>query len=372
MPLLFATVLKLCVAGTLSVVLAVTPAARPDKVQRGAVITQLDTQLVSLVNDTLTALQPTPGAGATPGMWRTSTGCWRCDAGPGVALAAVAAVTRDPAKQAAAERIIDSTIAAHPSGTDINVMFFASEVGVAAIMLKETIAQDRLARWTSAVARSADFLVSNKNLSWYTNGNIVVGNALVMALAYRLTGEQRYRELYDEALNFAVTPPQQRWSGFGFRVVKPATVTRGANGKGYFTETGPGGPGYDPEYTMLQLDQLTRIYLINGDERILQYMNMVLGMLMDRVDVRAWTLDTSGGTRKPMAGRKIVFDTAALTTLANLGGRDDLKPYLADQHKALQTMFRSAFPDFGDRHKYAIGMNVASLIMSEPGNARLR
>jgi hypothetical protein len=173
-------------------------------------------------------------------------------------------------------------------------------------------------------------------------------------------------------MNFAVAPPQQQWPGFGFRVLKPPTMIGGADGKGYFTETGANGPGYDPEYTTLQLDQLTRIYLINQDERVSQYMNMLLGMLMDRVDVQAWTLDTSGGSRKSQLGRTIVFDTAALTTLANLGGRGDLKPYLTGQHKAIESMFRSAFSDFSDRHKYAIGMNVASLIMSEPSNARLR
>lgn len=368
---MLATAIKACVAAVLTLTVSAGPATLHKVTPPKKAAVTLDGQLAALTRDTVAALKPV-GRSAMTGNWKNSSGCWRCDAGPALAMAASGAATKDTALQTSAATIFDAMVAAHPTAGDIDTMFFDSELGIATVLLKPNLSKARLASWTAAVTRGADFLSTNKNLSWYTNGNIVIGNTLVMALAFRLTGLQKYSDAYETALQFAANPPQQRWPGFGFKTVKAPTSATGADGKGYFTETGIDGPGYDPEYTMLQLDQLSRIYLINGDQRIRWYMNMVLGQLMDRVDTAAWTLDTSGGTRKTQAGRKIVFDTAGLVTLSNVGGRTDLVRYLTTQRAAMENEFRGSFADFGDRHKYAVGMIVASTITSEPGNAALR
>src|SRR4029077_16831856 len=195
------------------------------------------------------------------GVWLSGQDdCFRCNIGPRVAAAAVAASTGDRLAYGLAVLTFDHAIAAHrqadgcfgpPAGTetsdDIQTMMFANELGTALIALTPQLDPGRLQAWTSALTGAADFLIHNGNLSWYTNGNIVLGNALTMALAYRLTSNPAYQAAYEQALAFAITPAPVRWAGPG--LVYPAVPTRpgGSGGAAYLTETGISGPGYDAE-----------------------------------------------------------------------------------------------------------------------------
>jgi len=359
---------------------ASTPAGTttPTVSSRAPVLSATDTQMVSMIDGVLTTLTANAPAGAAPGTWKGSTGCFRCDAGPALAAAAAAAVTGDAAKQSFAEKIFDYEIATqrqpngafgkNPGGPDIDTMFFASELGIAAILLKPRMDPARYARWSAAVAGGADFLINNKNLAWYTNGNIVLGNTLTMALAARLTGNAKYTAAYETALSFAVNPPQSRWPGHGFVYTVRGTDPNGFDGKGYFTEAGSQ-PGFDAEYSMLQLDLMAPLFLITGDQRVKMYMNLVMNQLWGRVNKTTWRLDTSGGTRRAEAGREFPFDTAALSVLANVGGRTDLAPHVASQISIYSPNFKSAV---GDRLLYAFGLIGASALMSQPGRTGLR
>src|SRR5687768_11938329 len=68
-----------------------------------ATLSAADTQTVALIDSVLATLRAGAPIGAAPGTWKGSGGCWRCDAGPALALAAAAAVTGDPVRRAEAE-----------------------------------------------------------------------------------------------------------------------------------------------------------------------------------------------------------------------------------------------------------------------------
>jgi len=338
--------------------------------------TAIDRRLVRLIDDLVGDL-----ADAAPG--GAPSGCFRCDAGPALALASAAAVTRDRGRRDRAVAVFDEMIRSYQrksgafgpdhGSSDIDTMFFAAELGIAAVVLDDDLDPHHRQTWSASVARAADFLVANGNLAWYTNGNINVGNALVMALAARLTGEPTYTVRYDQAIRFAIEPPLQRWPGLGLTVTREPTRADGSDGKGFFAEASTRGrAGYDPEYTMLQLDQLTRIFLVNNDPRVLRAMNLLANQLLDRVDTTTWLLDTSGGTRGRRERQPVPLDSAGLIALVELGGRADLRHYIGDQLTAIESHFRQKAPELGDRMKYALGMTCSSILMSLPTNARMR
>ncbi|GAA3301741.1 hypothetical protein GCM10020218_096020 [Dactylosporangium vinaceum] len=334
-------------------------------------------RMVTLIDDIVGELEASAPIGAPPGTWQDSTGCFRCDAGPALALAGAAAVTGDPARRNRAEDIFDEMIWAHqrPSGAfgpdertaGIDTMFFAAELGIATVVLGADLDELHRAAWAKSVASAADFLIQGGHLAWYANGNIAIGNTLVMALAARLTHDARYDGRYEQALEFAIHPPQGRWPKAGLTVTREPTRKDGSDGKAFFSEAGEANqPGYDPEYTMLQLDQLTRIFLVNGDPRILRAMNMLTNQLMDRLDATKWRLDTSGGTRMSQTPRSVPFDSAGPLVLVEAGGRPDLERYQDSLLTAIERNFLRSATAFGDRMKYALGMTCASIIMSQP------
>jgi hypothetical protein len=306
--------------------------------------------------------------------FRPTPDCPRCNAGPALAFALDWYVSGSASSRLAALQSFDALLAnqrqvsgalAKASSADIETMFIADHLGVAVLLLADGLDAAHRVAYTSAVTGAADFLVKNGNLRWYTNGNVVVGNALVMALAARLSGLAKYEDYYRQAVAFAVAPDQARWPGFGFVTTRAPLSADGSDGAGYFTETGSQGPGYDPDYTMLQSDQLSRLYLLTRDPAVLRLLNMVTNRLLERVDRTTWRLDASGGTRRnPWEPER--FDTSALGVLAALGGRTDLGD-LEAQAAVVDDEFRQAVrpsPPLGSRNYYALGTIPTSLVLA--------
>ncbi|AGL20848.1 hypothetical protein [Actinoplanes sp. N902-109] len=375
------TALTLSIAMTQpAVVQAATKSKSPVKV-KAATVTPLSTRdlrMVSFADLTMQTLRQNAPIGAQPGTWKGSGACWRCDAGPALALAAVAARTGDSARRTEAEAILDLELRTHQqtngsfgtttTGSDIDTMFFANVLGVSAMLLKPSMDPAKYSQWSTAVAKAADFLIAHGNLAWYTNGNIVIGNALTMALAYRLTGITKYSNAYETALSFAVNPSQTRWPGRGLIYTTRGSRADGLDSKGYFTEEGYG-IGWDPEYTMVQMDHLSVLYLVTNDSRVHGYLNALINQMDSRISKVTYFLDTSGGTRRPQMGRLFPFDTGAWSVMANLGGRTDLQQYIDGQ----ATMYMGAYSSGeGDRLRAAFGWTVASVLMGQPENAQLR
>jgi hypothetical protein len=248
-------------------------------------------------------------------------------------------------------------------------MMFANELGIALVALGPKLDPGHVQAWTAAVTGAADFLIRNGNLSWYTNGNMVLGNALTMALAYRLTGDATYQAAYEEALTFALHPDQGLWPGYG--IVYTATPNRpdGRDGAAYLTETGGGSSGYDAELTAAQADVATQLFLVNRDPRILRLMNLFMNQIRPRIDTTAWTLDTSGGTRHPQPSRIVGFNSPVLAVLAWEGGRGDLAPLVSSQIAMIDHKFRGALTYTNAGMYYNFGTEPTSLLLAALGEA---
>ena len=301
-------------------------------------------------------------------------GYWPAQTGPATAAAVLYSVTREPWLARVSMATIDRAIARHQEssgayggapGLDIATMVFASELGRTYLALGPALPAAKRARWSTSLRRAADFLIKNGNLAWYTNGNIVLGNAEVMALTYRVTKDARYRNAYSTALAFALSPPQARWPGFGLHVTKTPTRADGADGAAYLSEAGPDGvPGFDVEYTQVQLDIASRLYLLMRDAPTLRLANELANTVLSRVDRRTWLLDTSGGSRHPELGRKVPFTSSALSVLAWQGERRDLAPYVVSQLAFVDRTYRSALT-FSYRNYYrGLGDEVPPILQA--------
>src|SRR6185436_19574088 len=115
------------------------------------------------------------------------------------------------------------------------------------------------------VAGAADFLIRNGNLTWYTNGNINIGNTELFYLAWRVSGAERFRQAYNQSWAFTLHPPQDRWPGFGLQLLDTGSSSVDDNGAaGYLAESGGGQPGFDAEYAGVQLDVVSHLYVLSS------------------------------------------------------------------------------------------------------------
>ena len=177
------------------------------------------------------------------GVWASqNTVCWSCNqGGPATASATLYMLTgrSRPQLLQEAEGTIDTAIAtrqqdsgafAGPTGdtqfTDVATMFFGDEEANTYLELLPVLDPVRAARWRALIAAAASFLIRNGNVTWYTNGNINLGNTEFFYLAWRATGNVQFRTAYDQAWTFMLSPPQAEWPGRGLIVVKtPAGPT---------------------------------------------------------------------------------------------------------------------------------------------------
>jgi hypothetical protein len=302
----------------------------------------------------------------------TASSCVRCAAGLALAAGAVAAADDDKNLVQDSENAFDALIRDHfsdqdgtvrppesgESGPDIQTSLFAGELGQATLVMKPMLDTVHLRRYTQVVKEAADFLVRNGNLAWYTNGNIALANAAVMAAASRLTGDPKYAADYRKAWDFALNPPSTRWPKLGLVVTKPPRLADGSDGAGYLTEQGTGGVGYDPEYTVIQLDTAIRIYEINGDSQALRLANLLVNQIMPRVRTSDWTLDTSGGSRHPQHGRRVALRTGSFLILAE-HGRTDLAGLVLRQITATAASLHDEQKAPAPGTQYAYGLDLA-------------
>jgi hypothetical protein len=263
------------------------------------------------------------------GVWyEPGSDCFWCLDAAATAAAVLSRETApaDPQLLSVAEQTLNREIDAYqqPDGswseTGIVTGFVSVELGTSYLELQDLLDPATKAKWAAAIRHAADFIVSSKNLIWYTNGNVNLRNAATMWLAWKITGDPQYQADYENEWSFTVSPPQARWPGFGLQLTRVPTKADGSDGAGYLAESGGGAPGFDPEYTMTQLDGATGMWVLSRDPRWLRLMNLLFNQLRPRLD-SSFTLDATGGTR--FSG-KIPFYSAGLAVLYNSGGRPDL------------------------------------------------
>lgn len=321
-----------------------------------------------------------PFGGFSNGVWNSpNTICWSCNQGGPASAAATLYMLggrTQPLLLQEAEATIDTAIATRqqPNGSflgppgdtqtaDVATMFFGVEEGNAYLTLLPVLDPARRARWAASIAAAAAFLVHNGNLTWYTNGNINLGNTELFYLAWRATGSPYYQALYEQAWNFTLYPPQSQWPGRGLVLVRTPTRSDWSDGAGYLTETGAGGTGFDAEYTSLQLDEAARLYLLSGDPRALRLANVLVNMLLPRVEPDFW-LNTSGGTRHTEPDRQVPLLSSAFAVLALDGGRADLLPdVMPALNEALATITAPANA-YGEVYRRGLGTDISVIALA--------
>jgi hypothetical protein len=261
-------------------------------------------------------------------------GCWPCNIGPAVADAVLARhdSSRVPVVVDSFNRAIsdhqapDGSFVGGPDSPGIQTAFFVPELGTALIALGPQLSSDTRSRWADAIVRGADYLITSGDTTWYANGNINLAYAEVMYLAWRVSGQQRFADAYEAEWAFLNNPPTPRWSGYGLVLTKLPTAASGCDGAGYLTESGSGAPGFDPEYTQLQLDTASSLFVLSHDARVLRLMNLLLNVELPRVS-STFTLDATGGSRHSLY---TAFMTSGLAVQVNYG-RSDLASLLPAQ-----------------------------------------
>ena len=292
-------------------------------------ITALDAQVLNdFTTDRVAGRYFARGAWTNP-----DTGCWSCLDSAGTAAAVLYRQTGDSNARLfniatstfntviRTKQLPDGSFAGTPNTNGpIETEFLLVELGITDLELRDQLDRTTQANWSDAIRRAADFLIKSGQTMWYANGNIQLRLVEDLWLAWKITGLSRFGTAYETEWSFAMSPPQPRWAGFGLHVTRRPTRADGSNGRAYLAESGGGKPGYDPEYTMTQLDNTTEMWILSRDPRYLRLMNLLLDQLLPRVN-SIWTLDAMGGTRKNSV---LPFYDVAPEVLVADGQRPDL------------------------------------------------
>lgn len=246
----------------------------------------------------------------SPGIWNVGdTFCTRCLLGPAVAASALKGA--DARYDAQVIETVDRYLARQtsngmfPKGNDgsdpgIETIFSLNSLETIAFAMRDRLPAAVLRRWSDAIARGARALIASGDTMYYSNGNLALANAALLAGAATLTGDPALEAAFEKTFAF-MQAPGARFPDRGLRIVTAPSRADGADGAGYFTETGAGGTGFDPHYTQVQLDFATSLWLRRPETRTLRIVRLLGNMLRTRTN-GSWIVDTSNGTRHPKTG----------------------------------------------------------------------
>ncbi len=342
--------------------------------------TSVETNVVGFLGNQLDEYAGREGP-FTAGVWSSpENSCWACNnGGPATGAAGLYVLTGSTRRQlrSESEQTIETAIATHqnangsftgpPSNTEssgITTMFFGVEFGTTYRLLASFLTSAQRARWQRSLAAAANFLISDGDTSFYANGNINLGYTEFLYLVWQATGENRFEQAYDESWAFTLAPPQSRFPGCGLVTLTTPTRQDGANGAGYLAETGEGGTGFDPEYSALQLDIASRLYLLSHDQRALRIANMLVNVLMPRINVATWMLNTSGGSRHSQQGREVGFMASAFAVLGLAGIRPELDQYILPQIEKEESWYPQPFQADSGVFRRALGADVTTIALA--------
>ncbi len=212
-------------------------------------VSALQTPTLALIQTELSAYATTEG-GYSRGFWSSGApGCWACTEGGPATAAATAFVlggatnqtllheaeqtinTAIATRQAADGSFTDPTAGGQPA--DIATMFFGVEFGTTYQLVSPYLTPATRVLWQNSLAAAANYLVTNGDANWYSNGNINLGFAELFYLAWKATGQANLLQDYNNEWSFLVSPPQNKFPGAGLKIVKQPTVADASNGTGY-------------------------------------------------------------------------------------------------------------------------------------------
>jgi hypothetical protein len=316
-----------------------------------AALNGLQTETQQALDDYMHRSSPSDPRYYANGVWNATDGpsCWFCYDTAGVAAATLSRLDDNPslAKVAIATythaisvwELPSGAIADTPGGPPdgVGTGFFGVDLGMTYLELGPALPAAERASWSAALAKLASYLITSGQNAWYVNGNDNLRYTEVMWLAWAVTHQQRFLTAYNTEWQFTIAPPQARWAGFGLHITKIPTEADGSNGAGYLAESIFGQkPGFDPSYTMVQLDTATDLYVLTRDPRYLRLMNLEFNQLRPLIN-SGWVLDAMGGSRH---NDMVEFVTGALSVLAASGDRPDLVGKVSSQLRAVEATYR--------------------------------
>lgn len=349
----------------------------------------LSTTTRNATQQILTSLQTRSGGSdpryLTANVWRDgSPDCLRCTLGPSVLAAArgrdlpvgngyvsLAISTMDVAVRDH-QRPDGAFVPASSGegGPSIQTVLTANELAWTYLMLGSRLDANHRAAWSSALTKASDFLIRNGDPAYYTNGNINLAIAMNMDLTARVTGLARFQTVARSSLAFAVSPPQNRWAGFGLHYTRNPTRADGSDGAAYLAESGGGRPGFDPAYGLLQVDMAAMWFAVTGSPEAKRLTNLLYNQLAPRVRTADWTIDVGGGTRRTTPGLRYGFNSAAPAVLALKAGRSDLVGLVKPQVTAVLLDYPKATAYVNPGLSYNYGVELAPIylaVTSSPG-----
>ncbi|MDQ6778445.1 MAG: hypothetical protein M3071_19985 [Actinomycetota bacterium] len=326
-----------------------------------AALDGLQTETQQALDSYMNRTSPSDPRYYSSGTWNATDGppCWFCYDTAGVAAATLSRLQSNPSLAKVAIDTFNNAISVYqlPSGAiadtpgadpdGIGTGFFGVDLGIAYLELQPVLPAADQASWSAALAKLASYLITSGDTTWYVNGNDNLRYTEVMWLAWAVTHQQRFLAAYNSEWQFTIAPSQQRWPGFGLHITKVSTRPDASNGAGYLAESIQGQtPGFDPSYTMVQLDTAADLYVLTRDPRYLRLMNLEFNQLSPLVN-SGWILNAMGGSRK---NDMVPFVTSALTVLAASGDRPDLvgkvSSHMAFVESAYQQLAHITSPNF--------------------------
>jgi hypothetical protein len=258
-------------------------------------------------------------------------------------------------------------------GDAVATEFFANELATTYLVLGNSLDSRHRAAWRAAIAGAAQFLITNGDIHWEANGNVNLGETEFEWLAWAITGDDAFHDAYETAWTYVISPPQKDWPGYGLHLTRRPTRADGADGAGYLAENGGNGPGFDPEYTMLQLSLAARGYVLTGDPRFLRLANLIWNQLRPLTSRPGWILDAQNGSRRSHIDN---FNSAGILVLATQGRRTDLNASLRAQTQQMYTTYLDNaelnWGNAGYYRGYGLDLGTALLAVAAPSRGGVR
>ncbi len=256
--------------------------------------------------------------------------------------------------------------------------FFGVDLASATLDLGDSLDKETRARWTDSLVKIVDFLTKSGNIpdpsktglkatdGWYTNGNIELGEAELLYQVWKITGEQKYKDLFEVQWKHTLAPDPTRWAGFGLKFSKEPTKEDGSDGAGFLAENGGNGPGFDGSYTQVSLDVASRLYAQSRDPRVLRVINLLLNQLMPYItNENDWSIDMTGGSRKNYKGRML---SAGLPIAAWFTPRPDLAAKVPSQLAATSREYRGEATQNWNHPNFYRGLSASVAVLLEAAN----
>ncbi|MGO9882223.1 MAG: hypothetical protein ACLPV4_04310 [Solirubrobacteraceae bacterium] len=296
--------------------------------------------------------------------------CWPCNLGPATADAILArdnpsrvgVVVASFDRAIAAHQIADGSFVGDDNAGAIDTAFFVPELGTALASLGARISEATRRLWSRSIVRGAEYLIRSHSTTFYVNGNINLAYTEVLYLAWRVSREARFARAYNESWQFLVSPPRDRWAGYGLVVTRRANDSAPARVAGYLTESDGGRPGFDPEYTQLQLDTAASLFALSHDPRALTLMNLLMNQELPRVSDNL-ILNATDGSRHSLY---TPFLTSALALLARYK-RPDLASRLPYQTAQLLASYRNTLQNTSPNYYFGLSRWFAPVLVDSAG-----